>query len=67
VDRTLFKQLDLNREAVTYVGSLQPVKGVDIFLRAMQGIPEKVWIIGDGPQKARLEDLARDLNLSCTF
>jgi glycosyltransferase involved in cell wall biosynthesis len=67
VDNSLFKPLGLNREAVTYVGALQQVKGVDTFLRAMKGIPEKVWIVGDGPQRPYLERLARNLHLSCTF
>jgi glycosyltransferase involved in cell wall biosynthesis len=67
VDRNRFKPLDAHREAVTYVGALQQVKGVDTFLRAMEGIPEKVWIVGDGPQRASLESLARELDLSCTF
>ncbi|MBU7032353.1 MAG: glycosyltransferase family 4 protein, partial [Theionarchaea archaeon] len=31
------------------------------------GIPEKVWIIGDGPQRASLESLSHELDLSCTF
>lgn len=67
VDRTCFKPLDMQREAVTYVGALHEVKGVDMFLRAMKGIPEKVWIIGDGPQRASLESLSHELDLSCTF
>jgi len=67
VDRTRFTPLHLQREAVTYVGALEQVKCVDTFLRAMQGIPEKVWIIGDGTRRRQLETLAQDLNLNCTF
>lgn len=62
-----FKPLDLEREAVTYVGALTPVKGVDTFLRAMKGIDEKVWIVGDGPERSHLESLAHTLGLDYTF
>jgi glycosyltransferase involved in cell wall biosynthesis len=67
VNTEKFKLLDLEREAVTYVGALTPVKGVDTFLRAMKGINEKVWIVGDGPERPYLESLARTLGLDCTF
>ncbi|MBU7016079.1 MAG: glycosyltransferase family 4 protein [Theionarchaea archaeon] len=62
-----FYPLSVKREAVTYVGGLSHVKGVDIFLRAMRGIPEKVWIIGDGPERSNLERLAEELQVDCTF
>ena len=67
IDLNQFTPLNMKREAVTYVGALTPVKGVDIFLRAIEGTHEPVWIIGDGPEKARLEALAHKLNISCTF
>ncbi|KYK29347.1 MAG: hypothetical protein AYK19_19895 [Theionarchaea archaeon DG-70-1] len=67
VDLTRFTPLTMKREAVTYVGALHEVKGVDIFLRAMKGIPEKVWIIGDGPERKTLEVLAETLGVDCTF
>ncbi|MBU7015315.1 MAG: glycosyltransferase family 4 protein [Theionarchaea archaeon] len=67
VDTTKFTPLHMEREAVTYVGALTPVKGVDTFLRAMKGINEKVWIVGDGPERPYLESLAHTLGLDCTF
>lgn len=67
VDLSRFAPLDMKREAVTYVGALHPVKGVDIFLRAMRNIKEKVWVIGDGPQREDLEALAKELGIDCTF
>lgn len=67
VDLNLFRPLNLKREAVTYVGALTKTKGVDIFLRAMKGIPAPVWIIGDGPERKNLETLAKTLKLTCTF
>lgn len=67
VDLNEFKPLGFEREAVTYVGALTWVKGVDAFLRAMEGIEEKVWIVGDGPERGNLERLARTLRVDCTF
>jgi glycosyltransferase involved in cell wall biosynthesis len=67
VDLNRFRPLQAEREAVTYVGALRNVKGVDIFLRAMEGINEKIWIVGDGPERKSLEVLAKTLKLDCTF
>lgn len=67
VDHERFIPLSMRREAVTYVGALHRVKGVDIFLRAMKGVSEKVWIIGDGPERKALETLAEKLGVSCVF
>lgn len=67
VDINRFSPGDVPREAITYVGALHPVKGVDTFLRAMHDIDEKVWIVGDGPQRAYLEELASTLHIDCTF
>ncbi len=67
VDLTKFKPETVKREAVTYVGALTRTKGVDIFLRAMEGISEKVWIIGDGPERKSLESLGKKLGIDCTF
>ena len=40
-------------------------KGVDVAVRALAELPEDVvlWVVGDGPERANLEALARDLNL----
>jgi glycosyltransferase involved in cell wall biosynthesis len=40
-------------------------KGVDVALRALAEAPEEIvlWIIGDGPEQASLQSMARDLNL----
>lgn len=67
VDTNRFKPLHLKREAVTYVGALQTVKGVDMFLKALKGIDVPVWIVGDGPERKSLEKLAHSLNIDCTF
>lgn len=46
-----------------FVGRLQARKRVDLLLRAVGALPRErqphLWIVGDGPERARLEDLAR--------
>ncbi|NOY45290.1 MAG: glycosyltransferase family 4 protein [Deltaproteobacteria bacterium] len=45
--------------------NLVPGKGVDVVVRAVAGLgPEaELWVAGDGPERPRLEALARDLGL----
>ncbi len=45
------------------VGRLVPVKSYDTLLRAARKLAAatEVWLVGDGPQRAELENLARDL------
>jgi glycosyltransferase involved in cell wall biosynthesis len=50
---------------VLYFGRLSPEKGVYELLRAMVRLPHIPLVIaGDGPDRARLEALARELNLT---
>ncbi|MEX1020136.1 MAG: glycosyltransferase [Litorilinea sp.] len=52
------------------VGRLLPKKGIDLLLRALAQVPAgpvpppHLNIVGDGPQRARLEHLAHELGLS---
>lgn len=51
---------------ILYVGSLHSRKGVDTLLRALAGL-EGDWqcdLIGDGPERPRLERLAQELGLA---
>ena len=52
---------------ITYIGRLNSIKGVDNMLRAVSYIkdkyPIKVSIIGDGPDRTRLESLTKDLKI----
>src|SRR5208282_4087193 len=48
-----------------YFGRLSPEKGVYELLRAMVRLPHTPLVIaGDGPERPRLESLARELNLN---
>jgi glycosyltransferase involved in cell wall biosynthesis len=52
---------------IGWVGRLIPVKGADVFLRAvarLTELPVTISIIGDGSEKERLEELAREAGLS---
>jgi teichuronic acid biosynthesis glycosyltransferase TuaC len=48
------------------VGNLVPLKGHDIVIRSLASLPDdtKLAIVGDGPERTRLERLAGDLGLS---
>ena len=50
------------------VGRLSPEKGYDRLLRASsrlhaEGLDHSVWLIGDGPEREALEQLAKELNI----
>jgi len=47
------------------VGNLVPLKGHDLAIRAVAEIPGlHLWIVGGGPERARLEALAGDLGVT---
>jgi glycosyltransferase involved in cell wall biosynthesis len=57
-----------NRPLIGTVGRLVSQKGMDYFLRAarsvLQEIPEALFVVvGDGPDRAKLEQLAKDLGI----
>ena len=54
---------------VTFVGTLKPWHGVDVLLRARAQAHTawKLRIIGDGPMRAELDDLARSLGIDVDF
>ena len=57
---------------VLFVGRLEPRKGVDRLIRAMTIVGERapdarLVIVGDGPDRARLEATARDAAVGVTF
>jgi glycosyltransferase involved in cell wall biosynthesis len=48
-----------------FVGRLVEKKGVDVLVRALTGVPQsRLIIVGDGPMRAALEELSRDLDVS---
>jgi glycosyltransferase involved in cell wall biosynthesis len=50
---------------VLFVGRLVEYKGVDVLLRALAGLENvRAVLVGDGPRRAALEELATDLGLA---
>jgi glycosyltransferase involved in cell wall biosynthesis len=50
------------REAVVFVGRLEAVKGARYAIDAMRECPnQRLVVVGDGPERASLETMARDL------
>lgn len=72
VDRTRFDGRGRSRDAeplLVCVGRLAPTKGFDLAVRALgrleaRGIHARLVFVGDGPERGRLESLARDLGVS---
>jgi glycosyltransferase involved in cell wall biosynthesis len=59
------RQLAADEGYLLYFGRLSPEKGVYELLRAMVQLPHIPLVIaGDGPERPRLESLARELNLN---
>ena len=47
-----------------FVGRLVPYKGVDVLIRAMQGLEARLAIVGDGPSRGALERLAVEAGIA---
>jgi glycosyltransferase involved in cell wall biosynthesis len=46
------------------VGNLVPLKGHDLAISILPQLPQlRLWIVGDGPERSRLETLARSLGV----
>jgi teichuronic acid biosynthesis glycosyltransferase TuaC len=59
------RRLAFRRATLLSVGNLLAIKGHDLAIRALRLLPEMdLVIIGDGPERAALEMLARDLSVA---
>ncbi|MDH3625962.1 MAG: glycosyltransferase family 4 protein [Myxococcales bacterium] len=63
------RELGIEDTTLLFLGRLVPVKGVDRLIRAVARVSEDVSlrIAGDGPERCRLEALARDLGVKAHF
>lgn len=59
------KKYGLNgQKIVLFSGKLTNIKGAEYLIQAAKDIKGDIYIIGDGPEKNKLEDLARKLSLT---
>lgn len=54
-----------NEKTIISAGRLMPWKGFDTLIRALEKLPEwRLFIAGDGPERERLEKIAREIGVS---
>ena len=60
--------LDTDKKTLLFVGRLDPVKGIDLLLQALNllkdTLPLQLLIAGDGPRRPHLEQLAHQLQIA---
>jgi len=56
-----------NGDKIYFVGSLEERKGVEYLIKAMKNIDKELVIVGDGPDREKLEALCRQCDVNCTF
>jgi glycosyltransferase involved in cell wall biosynthesis len=63
--QALRKQHQLSHPTLLYVGNLIPLKGVDLIIQALAKLPDyHLIVIGEGPEKTRLQQLANTLQVT---
>eukprot|EP00956_Cyclotella_meneghiniana_P021368 scaffold38874_cov70-Cyclotella_meneghiniana.AAC.2 len=56
------------KHLIVCVGRLSPEKGVDELIKVLPRLKDcALWLVGDGPHRPHLEQLARDLNVPVQF
>lgn len=61
----LKKNLDIHGKTLLSVGYLIDRKGHDLVIRSLQNLPDvNLLIVGDGPDRNKLENLAQEINVS---
>lgn len=60
------ESLAWEKDTFLYFGRLSPEKGVDLAIEAwaLLGEEKKLWIVGDGPERKRLEALTKEKNIT---
>jgi len=73
VDTEAFKPQNISNQdkdtssVIGYVGSLVEQKGINYLFKAVQSLPCKLLIVGNGPEKESLVKLSRDLQIDVQF
>jgi len=58
------RQASAGSPILLFVGRLVGYKGVDVLLRALQGLPMQTVVVGDGPLRGALEMQAQELGIA---
>jgi glycosyltransferase involved in cell wall biosynthesis len=70
INTDLFAPKNIYAEQVSdilYIGRLNPEKNVNSLIRAMDGLPMRLTIVGDGKLRDSLESLAKTLDVDVRF
>ena len=60
--------LELRGPVLLTLGRLVPIKGLDVLIRALRGVPEATLVVaGEGPSRGELERLAEQLGVTVRF
>jgi glycosyltransferase involved in cell wall biosynthesis len=63
INPDLLKQKKMGNFILGYIGQLIPRKGIDTLIKALAAVEDHPWrlfLVGDGPQRQELENLARE-------
>lgn len=64
VDASTIDPKDTPGGGVVYAGRLSEEKGVETLVRAAPSVDAHIRVVGDGPDRAALEDLAREIGVA---
>ena len=67
VDPVLCSLKSSKDDAIGFVGRLDEMKGVDVLIKALEGLRKKLVIIGDGEKRPEIEKLSSELEVPCEF
>lgn len=54
-------------DSIVYVGRLKKQKGLEFLIRGVSKLDEDLLIVGDGPERHKLEGICRDVGTNATF
>lgn len=63
----VLKKYDITAPYILTVSRLVKRKGIDDLLRAMATIKKSIVIVGDGPERSNLEQLAQEIDIDAKF
>lgn len=69
IDTNRFRPFAEKKEpgSVLFVGRLEPQKNLEALIEAMAGLEGKLWIVGEGSLRRKLEELAQQKGIAVDF